>query len=115
LAALVNAVTALFDSRPADHRAPVPSLELQEEQWDLRVLATSKPSQGYGSGPYLAYHLHLATLLRELGRDGLDPAYVASALLALVQPTVLDHQQRALALDGERIRAGLASVLAALV
>ncbi|MEV6925212.1 helix-turn-helix domain-containing protein [Dactylosporangium sp. NPDC051485] len=85
-------------------------LDLQEGQWDLRLLATRKASDGYGSGPYNIYHLHLMRLLEELDPQ-VDARYLASVLLALLQPAVLDHQRRVLQLGAERIRAGLADVL----
>jgi AcrR family transcriptional regulator len=101
---------------PADRvRAFLRALfELQEEQWDLRLLATSKAAHGYAGGPYGAYHLHLVTLLDDLGA-GLDAGYTASVLLALLQPSVLDHQRRALGLSLERIRDGLETVVAAVL
>ncbi|WP_238013930.1 TetR/AcrR family transcriptional regulator [Dactylosporangium sp. AC04546] len=83
-------------------------LDLQWEQWDLRLLAVTKAPEGYGSGPYNAYHLHLRTLLNELVTDA---DYWAGALLALLQPAVLDHQQRVLGIGPDRIRAGLDAVL----
>ncbi|MET7397582.1 TetR/AcrR family transcriptional regulator [Dactylosporangium sp. NPDC005572] len=82
--------------------------DLQREQWELRLLASFKAPEGYGSGPYPAYHLHLTTLLRDLVED---PGYWASMLLALLQPALLDHQQRVLGIGDDRIRAGLDSVL----
>ena len=88
-------------------------LDLQHDQWELRLLATTT-AQRYGAGPYRAYHLHLVTLLGELDAR-LDASYTASALLALLQPAVLDHQQRALDLSQDRIRAGLDAVLDALL
>ncbi|MFI5914468.1 TetR/AcrR family transcriptional regulator [Dactylosporangium sp. NPDC051541] len=81
-------------------------LDLQEEQWDLRLLASVKTAHGYANGPYGAYHLHLTNLLTATHRD-LDPRYTASALLALLQPALLDHQHRALGLSMPQIRAGL--------
>ncbi|MER7283179.1 TetR/AcrR family transcriptional regulator [Dactylosporangium sp. NPDC000244] len=89
-------------------------LDLQEEQWDLRLLAAKKASQGHGSGPYPTYHLHLVHLLESLDRD-LDAPYLASALLALLQPNVLDHQRRTLNLSPARIRQGIESVLDGLI
>ncbi|MFC5005021.1 TetR/AcrR family transcriptional regulator [Dactylosporangium cerinum] len=89
-------------------------LDLQRDQWELRLLATTTTAQGFGSGPYKTYHLHLVNLMGELGGPH-DAAYMASVLLALLQPVVLDHQQRALGLDPDRVRTGLDVVLDALV
>ncbi|MEU7875933.1 TetR/AcrR family transcriptional regulator [Dactylosporangium sp. NPDC049140] len=89
-------------------------LDLQEEQWDLRLLAVKKAALGYASGPYPTYHLHLTRLIDDLGR-GLDAPYVASVLLALLTPNVLDHQRRVLGLTPERIRRGIDSVLGGLL
>ncbi|GAA3285605.1 MULTISPECIES: TetR/AcrR family transcriptional regulator [Dactylosporangium] len=89
-------------------------LDLQEEQWDLRLLASVKTPHGYAGGPYSAYHLHLANLLAAAHRD-LDPRYAASALLALMQPSLLDHQRRTLGLSLEQIRAGLDRFVAGLL
>ncbi|MEV4134695.1 TetR/AcrR family transcriptional regulator [Dactylosporangium sp. NPDC049742] len=88
-------------------------LDLQRDQWELRLLATTT-AQGWGSGPYKTYHLHLVTLLDELD-PARDAAYTASVLLALLQPAVLDHQQRVLDLTPDRIRSGLDTVLDALL
>ena len=81
-------------------------LDLQEEQWELRLLASTKAAYGYAGGPYLTYHRHLVTQLEQL-EPALDAGYTAGALLALLQPAVLDHQRRVLGLPMERIRAGL--------
>jgi AcrR family transcriptional regulator len=85
-------------------------MDLQEEQWELRLLAAFNATQWYAGGPYRAYHVHLSYLVTELHR-GLDAGYVASALLALLQPSAVDHQHRTLGLSLERIRAGLEAIL----
>ncbi|WP_433201735.1 TetR/AcrR family transcriptional regulator [Dactylosporangium sp. CS-047395] len=89
-------------------------LDLQWDQWELRLLATQKGPHGWASGPYPTYQLHLVHLLRSLDRD-LDAPYTASVLLALLNPTVLDHQRHGLQLKPERIRHGFEAVLEALL
>ncbi|WP_433041944.1 TetR/AcrR family transcriptional regulator [Dactylosporangium sp. CS-033363] len=89
-------------------------LDLQWEQWDLRLLAMQKAAQGWASGPYPTYQLHLVHLLRSLQPEA-DAPYAASVLLALLTPNVLDHQRRVLQLTPERIRAGFEVVLEALI
>jgi AcrR family transcriptional regulator len=81
---------------------------------EMHALAGSRsPTARYTSGAYRTCRAHLVALLRELNQH--DAAYCADALLALVDPTLILHQRRELEYSPERIKAGMDSILTAML
>jgi AcrR family transcriptional regulator len=90
-------------------------LSRQEEQWQLLLLREkSMTATRYGAGPHQMYRAHLVTLIGQVDPDA-DAHYVAEALLALLAPSLLNYQIRELGFTDERMKAGLARLLARLL
>ncbi|MEU9836111.1 helix-turn-helix domain-containing protein [Streptosporangium sp. NPDC048047] len=78
-----------------------------EEQADLLLFAeSSAPHARYTGGSYAAYHLHLATLIRQALPEA-DAHYLADALLAPLAADLYLYQRRTLGMDAGRLKAGL--------
>ncbi|MFC7549124.1 TetR/AcrR family transcriptional regulator [Plantactinospora sp. GCM10030261] len=85
-----------------------------EEQLDLFLLAEKgSPSGWYRFGPHQLRHAHLALLLADVA-PGVDAHYLADAMLAALAPSMIDHQRRGRGYSGERIKAGLDTLVAAI-
>jgi len=80
----------------------------------LAAQSTSTPGRRFDRGPYSAYHLHVATLIREAAPE-LDAEYVADSLLATLSAEVVLHQLRGLEMPLERLADGWESVVRRLV
>jgi AcrR family transcriptional regulator len=90
------------------------TVERMETAGDLHALAESRSTTArYESGAYRIAHTHLLTLLREVHQH--DPAYCADALLAAVGTSLLLHQRRARGYSQARVKAGLDTLLDALL
>lgn len=86
-----------------------------EEQSALLLLAEhNTPHARYLSGAYAVHHRHLAELLRQ-ARPGSDEHYLADALLAPLGAGVVTYQREIAGMQPERIKAGLADLVRALV
>jgi AcrR family transcriptional regulator len=89
-------------------------VDRMETAGDLHALAESRSTTArYESGAYRTARTHLLTLLRELHQH--DAAYIADALLAPVGTSLLVHQRRTLGFSQARIKAGLDTMLDALL
>jgi hypothetical protein len=66
----------------------------------------ASPVAPYTSGPYLAAHLHVSTLLRQL-RPEADAALLAHLLLAPFAPSLLHHLKTERGTTQKQIKTGL--------
>jgi AcrR family transcriptional regulator len=90
------------------------TVDRMETAGELYSLAESRSRIArYASGAYRTSRTHLLTLLREVRQH--DPAYCADALLAVAGTNLILHQRRELGFSQARIKAGLDSVLSALL
>jgi AcrR family transcriptional regulator len=90
------------------------TVDRMETAGELHSLAESRSRIArYTSGAYRTSRTHLLTLLREVRQH--DPAYCADALLAVAGTNLILHQRRELGFSQARIKAGLDSVLSALL
>lgn len=86
-------------------------LDRLESEADLHALAeTRSPTFRYGVGAYRTAHTHLTVLLTQAGA-GVDVAYLADALLAVIGAGLFLHQRRELGFGADRIKAGVDHVL----
>ncbi|MFB9904494.1 TetR/AcrR family transcriptional regulator [Allokutzneria oryzae] len=89
-------------------------LDRLEEQSDLLLVAeTSAPYARFTCSTYQAHHAHLVALIRETGA-GVDPEFLADALLAPLATNLYLHQRRVRGMSVDRIRSGLSTLLATL-
>ncbi|HEX2050142.1 MAG TPA: helix-turn-helix domain-containing protein [Actinomycetota bacterium] len=90
-------------------------LDLLDAHTDLHVLSeTSSPGARYRSGLYAFYRLHVELLLRELVPRR-DPAVLADQLLAPLAVDLFVHLRDERRVEVERIRAGLTTLVDAVV
>jgi AcrR family transcriptional regulator len=90
------------------------TVDRMETAGELHSLAESRSRIArYTRGAYRTSRTHLLTLLREVRQH--DPAYCADALLAVAGTNLILHQRRELGFSQARIKAGLDSVLFALL
>jgi AcrR family transcriptional regulator len=90
------------------------TVDRMETAGELHALGESRSTTArYESGAYRTARTHLVTLLREVHQH--DAVYCADALLAAVGTSLLLHQRRALGFSQARIKAGLDTVLDALL
>jgi AcrR family transcriptional regulator len=90
------------------------TVDRMETAGELHSLAESRSRLArYTSGAYRTARTHLLTLLREVQQH--DAAYVADALLAVAGTNLILHQRRELGFSQARIKAGLDTVLSAVL
>ncbi|MFF4442581.1 TetR/AcrR family transcriptional regulator [Streptomyces sp. NPDC001621] len=81
-----------------------------DQQTLITALEAASPVARYTSGPYLAAHLHLSTLVHQL-RPEADAALLAHLLLAPFAPSLLHHLKTERGTTQEQIKAGLDQLL----
>ena len=89
-------------------------VDLMEDELDLVYLVEhSLPGGRFALGPYPAWHLHAAVLLRELRPDA-DAAWLADALLAPLSSSLYRHQRRDRGLTPDAIKDQMTALARAL-
>ncbi|MER5916853.1 helix-turn-helix domain-containing protein [Streptomyces sp. NPDC001982] len=81
-----------------------------DQQTLMSAAEAASPVARYNSGPYLAIHLHVSMLLRQL-RPEADAALLAHLLLAPFTPSLLHHLKTERGATREQIKTGLDQLL----